>query len=374
MITKTSKMVFASIIAVVLIAGTFAAVEAESIKGNKNTIAEPQDIESGEYDQTENFQEFSDTKINQYRLQIESDTEIKSLMENNDFKYSSIAYRLDPVITVFDITYENEDGTKIRITFDNDKIVNHEKYESKGKWGTANGIVNKYYDGSHTAKGIGHNFDTPSSFSSTDTNDWNALLTNAVKNGSDLINDDLCNSASSPDTYWAQSGVQFDDQGVRAGWTDTEEDCDPQFFSLVINDGDTIYSKVYLDSSVANKWWMTVDNLDDGFAPYGTSRTVTGSTSVIKDEPMTGVWWENHYTPNESWASDFGSDVVSDYATYKSTSDNSWYYWGSETQDTSICKPVANPLSVVSGAFDVGNRDVTWDVSDIEDDCGRGWH
>jgi hypothetical protein len=233
--------------------------------------------------------------------------------------------------------------------------------------------VNKYYDGSYTAKGIGHKFDTPSSFSSTDTDDWNSLLTNAVKNGSDLVNDDLCDNTVAPDSYWAQAGVQFDDQGIQAGWTDTEEDCEPTMFLLSISAGDTIYSKVYLDSSVANKWWMTVDNLDDGYGAYGTTRTITGSTSVIKDQPMTGIWWENTYSPTESWVSDFGSDVVSDYASYKYTN-NSWYYWGSETQDTSICKPTTNPTSVVSGAFDSGNRDVTWDVSDIEDDCGSGWY
>jgi hypothetical protein len=116
--TTTKTILFASLIAAMILpfSGMMMAEAAPNENANdvvKMKIDEPQDIESSEYDVTENFQEFSDTKINQYRMQIESDTEIKSLMEGSDFKYSSIAYRLDPVVTVFDITYENEDKTKM---------------------------------------------------------------------------------------------------------------------------------------------------------------------------------------------------------------------------------------------------------------------
>jgi len=368
----TTKTTIFSVVTIAAILGFGIASFATAEISNNNPIAEPVDNESSIHNPTENFKEFSDTKINQYRLQIESDTKIKSLMKDSDFKYDGIAYRLDPVITVFDMTYQGEDGTKITVTFDNDKIVNYEEYKSKGKWGNVNGIVNKYYDGAYAAKGIGHKFNTPSSFSSIDTADWNSLLTNAVKNGSDLVNDDLCTSSSSPDSYWAQAGVQFDDQGIRGGWTDTDAECDPTFFSLSINAGDDIISRVYLDDSVANKWWMTVDNLDDGYGAYGTTRTITGSTSVITDEPMTGVWWENSYTPTGDWVTDFGSDVVSDWASFKYPSNNGWYLWDSETQDTSICKPTTNPTNVISGLFDTSPYDVTWDVSNIEDYCGNG--
>lgn len=371
MITKTTKTTIFSVVAIAAILG-FGITSFATAEISNNDIPEPVDVELKNYELVENFQEFSDAKINQYRLQIESNTEMKSLMKDSDFEYNGISYILGPT-TIADITYKSEDGTKILVTFDNDKIVDYKKYESKGKWGWANGYVNKYYDSStYAAKGIGHKFDLPSSFSSTDTNDWTSLLTNAVKNGSDLVNDDLCVAANAPDSYWAQAGVQFDDNGMRAGWADTEEGCDPTFFSLTINDGDTIEARVYLDTTVANKWWMSVDNMDDMLGPALKSKTITGSTSVIKNEPATGVWFESTYTPTETWAGDFGSDITSDWASYKYTSNNSWYLWGVEAQDTSICKPTANPTTVISGAFDSGNRDVTWDISDIEDDCGGG--
>ncbi len=369
MTTKTTKTVFLSTIllavSISLVFGTSYAIEGKDIL--TELVSEPTSF--SEKDPTKDFEEFTDSQIMSYRLQIESDPEISALMADGDYEYSSIAYRLDPIVTVFDITYKNEKGTRITVGFEDGEITESKKYESKGKW-SHRGFVIKYYDDSYAAKGIGHNFELPSSFSTTDTNDINVILTNAVKDGSDLVNDSLCDSDDSPDTYWGQSGIQFSNDGIEAGWTDTEEECDPTMFLLTVNAGDEITSRVYLDDSVSNKWWMTVDNLDDGYGPYGTSKIITGSTEILTDEPNTSVWWETTYTPGESnWASDFGSDIVSDWASYKYTN-NSWYLWGSEVQDTSHCEPTANPTSVVSGAFDTGNRDVTWDVSDIEDDCG----
>lgn len=201
-----------------------------------------------------------------------------------------------------------------------------------------------------------------------------SLLSNGVKDGSDTVNDDLCSSSSSPDTYWAQSGVQFDDNSIRTGYTDTEYDCVAKYFSLTVSAGDEVTSRVYLDDTVTNKWWMTVDVIGDGNPAYGFARTVSGSTELLKGDFGTGVFLENPNNPNRGWDADFGSDIVSDWASYKDTRDNNWYLWGSEDEDYSFCKPTANPTSVTSGAFDTGDRNVTWDVSDIDDDCGKGWY
>ena len=201
-----------------------------------------------------------------------------------------------------------------------------------------------------------------------------SLLSNGVKDGSDPVNDDPCSSSSSPDSYWAQSGVKFDDGEMKPAYTDTVYNCVAKYFSLDVDAGDEVISRVYLDNSVSDKFWMTVDVIGDEFYPYGFSRIVSNSDELLKGDFGTGVFFENPNSPSNGWDADFGSDVVSDWASYKSTSNNNWYLWGSEDQDTSFCKPTANPTSVVSGAFDTGNRDVTWDVSDIDDDCGRGWY
>ncbi len=367
MTSKTTKTIFFSVIllavSISLVFGTSYAMEGKE----QQTELVPEPNENAKINNSIDVQEFSAAEIDLYKNIAINDPNVKLLLGEN-YEYENILYRLDSKITVFELTFDTGDS-RVNVVFDDGKIVDVVKYEKSEPW-TQNGFVVKYYDSTTDLKGVGHKFETPSSYSSSSSTQ-NILLTNGVKVGSDTSK--ICVSSQSPTHYWGQAGVAFDSNGIRAGWTDTNANCNPTYFtSLSISAGDEIITRVYLDSTVANKWWMTADNLDDGYNAYGFTRTITGSTELLKGDPNTGVFWESHFTPNQGWDTDFGSDVVSDWASYKHTSNNNWYLWGSETQDTSVCKPSANPTSVVSGAFDTGNRDVTWDVSDIEDDCGRG--
>jgi len=368
---KTTKTIFLSVILLAvsmsLVIGTSYAVEDK--EKNDGLIREPIEKDNVQTYKSINVQEFDKSKINNYRTIATNDSAVKSIL-GEKYEYKNIMYRLDPVITVFELTYDTEDS-RVNIVFENGEVIDINEYPIPEAWGYKNGYVVKSYDSTTDLKGIGHKFETPSSYSSSSST-ANVLLTNGVKDGSNTAN--ICNSGSSPTDYWGQAGVQFDSSGIRGGWTDTNASCIPTFFSLSISAGDEIVTRVYLDSSVSNKWWMTVDNLDDAYGPYGFTRTITGSTELLKDDLNTSVFWESMFTPNQGWDSDFGSDVVSDWASYKSTSNNNWYLWGSENEDTSICKPTANPNSVVAGSFDTSPYDVTWDVSDIEDDCGKGWY
>ncbi len=368
----TTKTIFFSVIllavSISLVFGTSYAIEAEKAI---ELVPEPTETENSIEAYTINFKEFTTDEMVNYSIKAQSNPEVAKLL-GSDFKYDGASYELTPEPNRMTMVYSTPEGYDVYVSFEDGEISNIEKIEQV-KWGYVNGYVNKIYDSSTDLKGIGHDFETPSTYG-TSNSGWVALLSNGVKDGSDTVNDDLCDSSSSPDTYWAQSGVQFDDSSIKPGYTDTEYDCVAKYFALTVSAGDEVVSRVYLDDSVANKWWMTVDVIGDAYAPYGFTRTVSGSTELLKGDFGTGVFFENPNNPDHGWDADFGSDIVSDWASYKDTSNNNWYLWGSEDEDYSFCKPTANPTSVTSGAFDTGDRDVTWDVSDIDDDCGKGWY
>lgn len=320
-----------------------------------------------------NFKEIDENEMKMYEEMILADPVLKSLL-GEEYKYSSTVYRMDPVRIYFEINYDTMDNHWLNIAFEHDQIIRYEKYEKPEPWGYINGVVDKHYDGTSTIDGVAHNFAAPTSFSSTQP-DWNALLVNGLKKGSDIENDDLCDSWSSPDSHWAQGGIDFSSSGMRLAYTDTVFNCVPQFMTgLTVNVNDDITARVYIDDTVTDKWVVEINNLNDGLPSFKHERIVSSSTELEKDTVYTSVWWENNFTPSQGWDTDFGSDPVSDWASYKSTSDGLWYLWTSEVDDTSHCKPTPNPTGLTSGAFDTGNRDVTWDVSEIDDKCGRGWY
>lgn len=335
----------------------------------------PEELVAGPQPQgvPENFKELDDAELKSFERMVTQHPELSKLL-GEEYEYTGTTYRLDPVVSYFEMNFLTEDGQVLNVAFEDGQIIDYKKYERPDKWAVENGIVDRHYTGSFDIRGVAHYFDA-ADFTPFSTSEWNAMITNGLKSGSDVENDNVCNDASAPDTYWAQAGVQYTSDGTEAAVTDTIYECVPQVLTgLTVNDGDAVEARVFLDDSTANKWWMLVDNLDDGSPAYGATRTVSGSTELEISTVWTSVWWENNHEPNAGWYTDFSSDPVSDAATFKWEGDSNWYLWSDDTEDTSICKPTPNPTGLTSGSFATSPNDVTWDVSDIDEKCGRGLH
>ena len=220
MTTTKTKTIFLSVIlltvSISLVFGTNYAVA--EIQEKNNDKPEPVEEDKFAEASTINFKEFSTQKMVNYSIMAISNPEVTELL-GTEFEYNGASYELSPEPNRITMTYSTPDGYDVNVSFEDGKISDVEKHEQV-KFGYVNGYVNKIYDSTTDLNGIGHNFDAPSSFS-TNNDGWVALLSNGVKDGSDPVNDDLCSSSSSPDSYWAQSGVKFDDGEMKPAYTDT---------------------------------------------------------------------------------------------------------------------------------------------------------
>ncbi len=199
---------------------------------------------------------------------------------------------------------------------------------------------------------------------------WVVLLLNSMKAGS---SEDVCNSANMPDSYWAQIGLEFNRHGTELVFTDTGYNCDGQDLSMPINADDRILFFTVIDDA-SNRWTLYAVNYDIPSGEpnvYGFYRTLEDSelmdtTSVIG----TSVFFENQNSASIDWYLGFADDLLVDYAGFKYPLTGNWYYWWTDQSVEVGCHPGTNE-DVVIGSFASGNRDVIWDVSDMDTLCGQ---
>ena len=193
-----------------------------------------------------------------------------------------------------------------------------------------------------------------------------------MKSGSSWGN--VCDSTNLPNDYWGQIGLNFDNLGIRVGYTDTALDCSRQFFNLPVNTGDRINFFTTIDNAT-DKWILMAQNLDIP-APnaYAYYRIVPNSDLMANSasDVGTNVFFENQNSASTAWSLGFAQDVIVDYAGFKHPSNGNWYYWQSDAAASGGCHP--GPITtgdLTSGSFAVFPRDVTFDVSNMDTICGQ---
>lgn len=98
-------------------------------------IPEPTDSSETPESYTNDFKGLTDDEIDFYTEKAINHPEIIKLMEDEKYTYGSISYRLDPILTHFQITLIGPNGYQIAVVFDNGEIIQYEKYQVDYKWG-----------------------------------------------------------------------------------------------------------------------------------------------------------------------------------------------------------------------------------------------
>jgi hypothetical protein len=294
------------------------------------------------------------------------DKKVSKLLGKHFVHHSTAQYFEDGVWEPV-ISFTTDNGKNIvTVEMKNGKVVGMEKYETH-EWGhSGRGFAAAEYDSPYTARGMGMNLDVPAYSHSAGS--WTALLVNAVKDGS---TGNLCNPNHMPNTYWAQSGLEFSSNGVRVGFADTGTYCTPAFLPMPFSTGDDVTFQVYVDDA-NDDWYMWMHNNSvSSSPPYAYVRHVPNSAFVDSSHPNTNVFFENQNTHTVNWDPGFTSgDFTVDWASFQWTNNN-WYYWSNDNQTSFGCHPGATAAQLMSGSFGSSSHDVTFDVSNMDSLCGR---
>lgn len=164
----TTKTIFFSAIllavSISLVFGTSYAVAAEN---TTELVPEPTENEIPVEAYPINFKEFTTDEMVNYSIKAQSNPEIAKLL-GSEFKYDGASYELTPEPNRMTMVYSTPEGYDVYVSFEDGEISNIEKIEQI-KWGYVNGYVNKIYDSTTNLNGIGHNFDTPSTYSTSNS-------------------------------------------------------------------------------------------------------------------------------------------------------------------------------------------------------------
>ncbi len=309
---------------------------------------------------------FSETEKSEHKKQAVDDKKVSKLLGKN-YKHHSTAQYFEDGVWEPIISFTTDKGNKVvTVKMKDGKVVGVEKYKAH-KWGhSIRGFAVDQYSSPYTARGLGMNLDVPSYSHSAGS--WTALLVNAVKNGS---TGNLCDPNDMPNTYWAQSGLDFSSNGVRLGFADTGTGCVPAFLPMPFSAGDDVTFRVYVDDA-NDDWYMWMHNNSIASSPaYAFVRNVVNSDFIDNSNPHTNVFFENNNASTVNWDPGFTSgDPTVDWASFQYTN-NSWYLWTAETKDTVGCHTGATTSQLMSGSFATSPYDVTFDVSNMDSLCGN---
>lgn len=306
----------------------------------------------------------NENALNGLKIAVAKNPQVKGLLGDN-YEFSDTAQRLtenDGWQLILNY-YTDDRKYTVTVVMDKGKVVSAEKYENV-VWNHLRAYaIDAYDEPKYTVTGLMMIADIPDY--DHDTGDFTALLMNAQK--ADSVEADVCDSSKSPDSYWAQIGMQFDSDNVRIGYTDTLKNCVPSYFPIPYSTGDRMLYRIYIDDST-DVWTLYVDNTTDGVYPYAFLRTVSGSSTLDKDTLQTSIWFENSNYQSNGWDAGFASDPVVESAAFRWIS-NVWFYWTADNQTPFNCDAGTIVSDIMSGTFNNNPRDVTFDVSGIEDKC-----
>ena len=367
-ITKTTKTIlFASLLAAMILPFSGMMMADAAPNENANEKAPPNSMKVLDISEFEGEipELINENALNGLKIAVANNPQVKGLL-GDDYEFSDTAQRQtendgwQPILNY----YTDDRKYTVTVVMDKGKVVSAEKYENVAWTHLRAYAIDGYDDSRYTVSGVAMLADVPDY--DYDTGVFTALLLNAQKSNS--VEADVCDSDESPDSYWAQIGMQFDSNDVRIGYTDTLKDCVPAFFPIPFSTGDSMIYRIYIDDST-NVWTLFVNNLDDSTNNgYAFSRTVSGSSTLDTDTLQTSVWFENSNYPSNGWDAGFASDPVIDYASFQWTNGN-WYYWGGEDQTPLYCDSGTTVSDIMSGTFVRSPHDVTFDVSGIEFKC-----
>jgi len=310
----------------------------------------------------------NENALNGLKIAVAKNPKVKNLL-GDDYEFRAYAQRMtendgwQPELTYYTDNRENS----VTVVMHKGKVISAEKYENV-EWSHLRAYaIDEYNDDRYPVIGLSMKADIPSYTHQAGTA-FTAILLNAQKAGSN--NNDVCTPSAAPTSYWAQIGMQFDTNGARVGFTDTILDCEPIFFGIPFSTGDTMLYWISIDDAT-DVWTVLIWNQTQGGYAYAYSVEVANSSELDVDTAQTSIWFENaHYTSN-GWDAGFASDPVVDYAAFKYTNGN-YYYWFNEYQQPFNCDSGTSVSDIMSGTLVGSPHDITFDVSGIEDKCEAG--
>lgn len=310
-----------------------------------------------------------------FKQQSLENNEVKIMLGENA-KYDATAFYFDGEKWQPEVTFmTGDEKEKVTVTLKNGKVINIQKYSQEKYSHSEAGFGIELANNPATMNGnlmalnvpeYAHNGNVPGE------PNWTALLLNSMKYNSTF--NMLCESIYFPDQYWMQIGLNFDDQGIRLGYTDTSLDCGRNFLSMPINTDDRLDFFTIVEDST-DKWTLYAVNYD--IPPpnvFGYFKIVPNSSLIANSytDVGTNVFFENQNSASIGWSLGFIDDPLVDYAGFRNPSDSLWYFWQDDVEATGGCHP--GPITtddLTDGSFTSPSRDVTIDTSNMDTLCGQ---
>lgn len=379
MITKNAKTIlFASLIAAMILPfSTVDFVDADKANIKDNAIKA---IEKEAKKDSKKLKQADKEKLDK---KIRSDNKAAQLLEGKNVVFVDESYhgnllelQANPDKPLDIIMHYEVNGQPFTVVIDGEtnEILGMRLYEESEPLLPNNGIVAAYpQSGNPDIDGLRMDLETPD-WTYSFGYGWNALLLNGMKDDQTW---GLCTPSEFPDAYFAQVGLVFDSVGADFAWADTQTSCNPQKLMIDVytsqsgdpdpaDAGDDLLFQITIDDS-SDTWVMYAYNITtDDF--WYKSKVVSGSNLLQIATPNTGIFYENPRPAGTGWSAGFAADPVVDNAYERRDSNGGWYNWSTEGYHPFNCDP--GDLSIgdyLSGTTTTG---LTFDVSDIDDDCG----
>ena len=306
---------------------------------------------------------------------VKKDKKTSQYFEDKDVTYESYSYtgnvfalEQNPNKPLDIVMHYTADGESLTVLMDGEtkKIVDSLLGKTPDPLLPDNGLIINGRIGSYDIKGMRIDYKAPD-WTPTGTG-WTAMLVNAAKQNS--YSSYACTKNNSYGTYWAQSGLLMNQNGLELVWADTGSECIPKYFTTNQNKarvGDSIISQITVNPDT-NLWVLYGYNFSTGDF-YAHPQTVSETTKMSTNTSLTNVFFENPNSPSKNWDPQFSSDPKIDRA-YDQKLSGGWDYWSDENEYVVNCDPGGKHHSqLASGSLANGNS-ITYDVGVIQPYCG----
>ncbi|MEP0825318.1 MAG: hypothetical protein HRF40_07525 [Nitrososphaera sp.] len=316
----------------------------------------------------------SDEELTKAQNIVLADDKVKQVINNRPYELMSQGFvgnmKTNPGDWKTQLNFNIGNETQLIVVVDltENKILSVEREPIGDYLSNERSFALDGYSGMNTIKGLEMEAEAPS-FSPNAAYSFTAFTLNAAETAATTAN--LCSPTHVSDSYWMQTGFDFDTTSPFAHlvWTDTGKSCLSQSISsssVPYSSGHT-YSFFIQANPTSHTWTVFVEK--DTGESFTTSRSGMNQYTMLTSDDHTSVWFENSNTIQGSgtWDSQFSTDPNA-MAFLQPSGSSNWFGWDFDYQTIADnCSSATHPNNVISGDLEFANT-ATWDLTTMADD------